>query len=110
MVLNRARFALFLKVLIRCLERSNQTSVLRQTRLVVLACIRGHKMGDPSFYPLDRSIEMRLKKLVDYNTWEKAKSYTKYYIRMKQQQAVARRYNQLVNNGLDFEPTRIEQI
>jgi acyl-CoA thioesterase len=77
-------------------------------------------MGDPSFYPLDESIEMRLKKLVDYNTWEKAKSYTKYYIRMKQQLAEASRYNQsyvqfsmnpmIGYNDPDLEPKRIEQI
>jgi hypothetical protein len=84
------KFALFLKVLIRYLEKTDQTSILRQVRLVVLACIRGHRMGDPTFMPLEESIEIRLKKLVNSSTWEQAKRYTIYYMRRSQTRVASR--------------------
>jgi hypothetical protein len=76
----RIEFAIFLKVLLRCLEISEQKSVERQSRLVVLACIRGLSRGDPSFYPLEDAIEYQLKRLVDERTWDKAKWYIQYYL------------------------------
>jgi hypothetical protein len=76
----RFEFALFLTVLLRCLGSSQQTSVERQARLVVLACIRG-----PSFYPLEDAIEYQLRRLVDGRTWDKAKWYTQYYLDNKRE-------------------------
>lgn len=76
----KAEFALFLKILMRCLEKSGQTFLMQQTRLTVLTCVRGCKIGDPTFCPLIGSIELRLKKLVGERIWEQAKDYTNYFL------------------------------
>jgi hypothetical protein len=79
----RIEFALFMTILIRCLEKSHQSSILRQARLVVLACIRSHKTGDINFDPLDEAIVHHLKKVVDEETWSQARRYTKFYLARK---------------------------
>jgi hypothetical protein len=80
-------FTLFLKVLLRCLEKSQQVFMLQQARLVVLTCIRGCKMGDSSFYPLIEAIELRLKKLVGHIIWQQAKLYTRFYLQRQRELA-----------------------
>lgn len=80
----RVEFALFLKIIIRCLERSKHYFLLRQARLVVKTCTIGHKMGDPNFSPLVDAVEMRLKKLVGDRIWKQARAYTKIYLKRKQ--------------------------
>ena len=77
----RVEFALFLKVLLRCLERSKEYFILQQARLVVMTCTRGHKMGDPSFHPLVEQIEIRLKKLVGDRIWKQARALTRFYLK-----------------------------
>jgi hypothetical protein len=81
---HRITFAVFLKVLIRCLERSNQTGVLNEARLIIRTCCRGHKLGDPSYTSLDRSIDRELRLLIDKTTWNRARRYTLYYLRQQQ--------------------------
>lgn len=76
----RVSFALFLKILLTHLEKSKQYLVLQQVRLVVMTCTKGHKMGDPSFHPLLDSIELRLRKLVDDDSWRKVQDYTQIYL------------------------------
>lgn len=76
----RVEFALLLKILFKCLEKSKQYFLLRQARLVVMTCTRGQKMGDPSFSPLSDAIEIRLKKLISNNVWRQAKNYTEIYL------------------------------
>ncbi|KAG7367352.1 hypothetical protein IV203_030023 [Nitzschia inconspicua] len=76
----RVEFALFLKVLLRCLGNAHPTSVQRQARLVVLACIRGHARGDPSFYPLEDVIEYQLRRIIDERIWDQAMRFTEFYL------------------------------
>jgi hypothetical protein len=85
LIRHRITFAVFIKVLIRCLELSNQTSVLNETRLIVRTCCRGHKIGDPTYASLERSIERDLRLLIDIETWNQARQYTLYYLRQQQQ-------------------------
>jgi hypothetical protein len=117
----RVEFALFLKVLLRCLKNSQQTSVLRQTRLVVFAFIRGHSRGDPAFDPLEKAIEFQLKRLIDEKTWDQAKRYTRYYLNTRQRRLAPSFYApnpfiQFVLPGnvnrdyLALGATRVEQI
>ena len=96
----RVEFALFLKIIIKCLEKSEQFFLLHQARLVVMTCTRGQKMGDPSFSPLSDAIEMRLKKLIsedknNKDVWRKAKNYTDIYLtrpRIQDAAAIRKRY------------------
>lgn len=83
----RVEFALFLKVLLRCLEKSKQYVLLQQARMAVMTCTNGYKMGNPSFSPLIDAIEIRLKKLVGDSIWTQARNYTKFYLRRKQYQS-----------------------
>ena len=94
----RVEFALFLKVLLRCLEKSNQSLLLQQARLVVVTCTRGNRMGDPSFSPLSSAIEMRLRKLIGDHEWQQAKNYTRFYQRRQE----VRRYRQVVASSNVF--------
>ena len=76
----KTEFALFLKVLLRCLEKVNQLFLMQQVRLTVLTCVRGSKIGDSSFYPLIEAIEIRVKKLVGSSMWEQAQTYTGWFL------------------------------
>jgi hypothetical protein len=116
----RIEFAIFLKVLIRCLENAHQESMLRQTRLVVMACIRGHDMGGTSFYSLEDAIELRLKRIVHAATFTQAKRYARYYLQRKMDHQARQFYApcpfvQIVptskdSKHLEFVVTRIAQI
>ena len=116
----RIEFAIFIKVLIRCLEYTHQEAILRQTKLIVMACIRGHELGDASYRPLEIAIEERLKRIVDRATWEQAHSYCKYYLSRKQGSRMAQGYDPSSSNGcaypkediepIPFQVTRIAQI
>jgi hypothetical protein len=82
---DRVEFALFLKVLLHCLERSKEYVLLEKARLVVMNCTRGYKTGDPNFSPLVEAIEIRLKKLVGDRIWKQAREYTRFYIARRHQ-------------------------
>jgi hypothetical protein len=94
----RIEFALFLKVLLRYLQKSNQFFLLEQTRLVVSSCTTGHRMGDPSCSRLVESIETRLRKLVGEQNWRLAKGLTRYYNMARHQQRHAVLGSNLLSN------------
>ena len=79
----RIAFAVFLKILLRCLEGIHQEATLRQSKLIVMACIREHEMGDPSCRPLEIAIEVRLRRIIDDTTWARAQTYSTYYLARK---------------------------
>lgn len=84
----RTEFALFLKVLLRYLEKTHQTATLRQTRLIVLACIQAHNTQSSNLatIPLQDYIEHHLKRLIDETTWDQVKLYTDYYLQWRERE------------------------
>ena len=88
-VRHRITFAIFLKVLIGILERTEQTTASNGARLVVRTCCRKHKVGDPRYRSLERSIERDLKSLIDKTTWTKARQYTLYFLRQQRKKHLA---------------------
>jgi hypothetical protein len=87
----RIQFLLFVKILCRYLEKQEQYLVLQQVRLAVMTfthCARGHGKSDDrstmtyaggEHLQVD-SIRVRLRKLVDDETWNHASNYTRFYL------------------------------
>jgi len=82
---NRVEFALFIKVLLRHLQRTRQYTLLQQCRLVIITCTRRMRMGDPDFIPISEAIERRLFDIVGKGNWKKAQAYTRYYIKREKE-------------------------
>lgn len=91
----RIELCIFVAVLTRYLKSTNQWSLLRQTRLLILASVRENRQGqeNSSFYPLENTIEDRLRHLIDTGTWEKVKMYTHDFIAREQQRTGSSDYS-----------------
>ncbi|CAB9504716.1 expressed unknown protein [Seminavis robusta] len=71
--LRRREFLLFVRVLIKCIEQSNNYKLTMQTKALVAECVKRNRMGDPHFTPLQDSMALRLRGLVGPQYWTKAK-------------------------------------
>jgi hypothetical protein len=80
----RTRFALFLRILLKRLERSGEKDLLQQAKRIVSICNKRHKMGDPKFAAFVDSMETALRKLVGEQHWIRCHSYMRYYVLKKQ--------------------------
>jgi hypothetical protein len=67
---NRARFVLFVKLLLDRLRDSGDIVLLEQAKLLVHHCTYRNRLGDPAYCPLAETTELRLRSLVGEFRWE----------------------------------------
>ena len=86
----RIRFALFIKVLFKLLDKNQVTSRLKdQARSIVLTCTRRNREGDPEYVNLTGMIEISLRGLVGDTLWKMAIDYTSFYISHRKSDALS---------------------
>jgi hypothetical protein len=88
----RVEFALFVKVLLKCLEDDQQYLMVQQSRRIIVTCTQRHRSGDPSFWPLMDSIMVRLRRLVGERYWRQAVNYTRFYVQRRSNQCQAKKF------------------
>ena len=76
----RLRFALFLKILFKRLQESDDKLLYVQAKMLVLSCSQRSRMGDMQYTPLVDAIEVRLRELVGEVHWRRAHGYMRYFI------------------------------
>ena len=78
--MERTRILLFIKILLRCLEKTNNAvNVICQVKAIVSMCVKRNKLNDDQFVPLGLVVETMLQELVDDSIWKEAKFYQEYY-------------------------------
>lgn len=58
---HKQKFIVFIKVLLKILERSNDLTMLYRAKTIVNQCTHRNRMGDASFMPLRDAIVIRLR-------------------------------------------------
>lgn len=76
---DRRDFLLFIRVLLKCIEKSDDYKLALQTRAMVKECVKRNRMKDEHFMPLQQSVECRLQGLVGLKVWSKARAYMNCY-------------------------------
>ena len=84
--IHRRHFLLFVRVLIKCIEQSQNYKLKLQAKAMVSECVKRNRMGDPHFSPLQESLELRLRGLVGPDYWNQAKDYMHCYHTARSQQ------------------------
>jgi hypothetical protein len=82
-LLEKRQFLIFIRILFKCIDRSNNPTLRLQAKEVVTDCTRRNRMGDSSCSPLQHAIACRLKEIVGDMHWNQAKIYTNYYCQQK---------------------------
>ena len=80
---NRAQFALFVKILLKQLARSQDDYLHQQACEVIATCTRRNRMGDIHFSPLEDVLEGHLHQLVGDQIWKKAELFQQIYLQQK---------------------------
>jgi hypothetical protein len=92
----RSNFLLFIRILFRCLEKSQDELLIEQAKLVVFNC-RMTEQPDQ----LRQSIQRELRDLVGMSTWHQAERLTIFYLR-KQQDAKSFNKDTISQPGLSI--------
>ena len=71
-VIERNNFLLFIKILFKTLEQSQEPETRSKAQRIVLECKRRSKQGDPKFNPLMEACERRLRVFVGEAVWRRA--------------------------------------
>jgi len=65
----REKFLLFVKVIFRYLEKSNNKRLHQQAKAIVFECTRRNRMGDSNYASLRDAVETRLRYLLGDDAW-----------------------------------------
>ena len=76
----RARFALFIKILFKHLDKEGEKTLLTEARTVVSTCSMRHRMRDPKFSSLIDSVEVPLRELVGEVHWRRSHAYLQHFL------------------------------
>ena len=79
----RTRILLFVKILLRCLEKRKMNNTSQIIKAIVSTCVKRNKSRDNQFVPLGKVLETMLKQVVDECIWDEAKSYQQHYYNKK---------------------------
>ena len=79
----REKFLLFIKILFRYLDRTDNPRLIQKAKLVVAECTRRNRMGDLNYTPLQSAVEARLRGTIGIEHWTRAKMYCDYYCQTK---------------------------
>ncbi|GKY98347.1 hypothetical protein MPSEU_000792300 [Mayamaea pseudoterrestris] len=74
------RFLIFIKILFKCLDKSDDPRLKPRAKAVVRECTRGNRMGDANYSPLQEAVEQRLRRHVGDLYWTRAKLYYDQYM------------------------------
>jgi hypothetical protein len=74
------RFLIFVKILFKCLEKSSDPCLKQCAKAVVTGCIRGNRLADNKYMPLQDAVERRLRRQVGERYWTRAKLYYDHYM------------------------------
>jgi hypothetical protein len=78
----KKRFAVFVKILFKELDRSGDRAELREmAKTIVLDCTRRNRLGDPAYRPLMDAIDRRLRRHVGESHWRRAHLYLQHYMK-----------------------------
>jgi hypothetical protein len=78
----KKRFLLFIKILFKSLDESEENSELRENaKSIISDCTRRNRLGDPDYDPLMDAVDRRLRRHVGEIHWRKAHVYMQHYIR-----------------------------
>jgi hypothetical protein len=81
-MIQKKRFAVFVKILFRELDRSDDSAELRGVaKAIVLDCTRRNRLGDPAYHPLMEAVDQRLRQHVGETHWRKAHLYLHHYMK-----------------------------
>jgi len=89
MLSEREHFVIFIKILFKCIEQSDDQNLRLKAKAIVNECTRRNRMGDSSYTPLQDAVERRLKKMVGELYWARAKLCFEHYCRRKGLRTVA---------------------
>ena len=70
---DRQSFLLFIKVLLKYLEKVPELNLRRQVKVIVAECVRRNRQGDQHFVPLPDAIELLVRKCVGEFHWTRAR-------------------------------------
>jgi len=65
----REKFLLFVKVIFRYLEKTNNQRLHQQAKAIVYECTRRNRMGDSNYASLRDAVEVRLRLLLGDDAW-----------------------------------------
>lgn len=78
----KRRFAVFVKILFRELDRSEDRAELRDiAKSIVLDCTHRNRLGDPAYQPLMEAVDQRLRRHVGEVYWRRAHLYLQHYMK-----------------------------
>ena len=79
----RARFVIFLKILLDSIQKSGDYHLHKQAKHTVAFCTQLNRMGDARFTPLVNTLEVCLRDLVGELHWRHAELQTRKYLAKK---------------------------
>uniref|UniRef100_A0A7S3P5H5 Uncharacterized protein n=1 Tax=Amphora coffeiformis TaxID=265554 RepID=A0A7S3P5H5_9STRA len=69
----RQQFLIFVKILLKYVERTNNPQLQRTAKAVVAECTRRNRMGDAEYMPLQAAVERHLRVSLGEVHWSRAK-------------------------------------
>jgi len=69
----RQQFVIFVKILLKYVERTNNPQLQRTAKAVVAECTRRNRMGDVDYMPLQAAVERQLRVSLGELHWSRAK-------------------------------------
>jgi hypothetical protein len=91
----RARFVVFLSILLERLHESGDFILEDRVKAIVLFCTQQNRMGDSKFTPLVDALELRLVVLVGEADWRVACIETRRYFALKKLYSMNERVTRL---------------
>jgi hypothetical protein len=91
----RARFVVFLSILLERLHESGDFVLEDRVKAIVLFCTQRNRMGDSKFMPLVDALELRLVVLVGEADWRVACIETRRYFALKKLYSMNERVTRL---------------
>ena len=81
----RKSFLVFVRILIKCIDRADDKFLSARVRKLVICCIRRFRSGEQAHgESLIENVETRLKMLVGKVYWKEARAFLKHYHQWKQ--------------------------
>lgn len=84
---DRSKFMVFVKVLLRYLDKLNNERLTQRTKQVIAECTRLHRNGALGYTSLSDALEFRLRSLIGDEHWNRAQNYCNFLIERKQRRA-----------------------
>jgi hypothetical protein len=102
----RKQFLVFIKILLKHLEKTSNESTRRAVQRILQECTLKNRQGDPNYQPLHLAAESRILPLVGPLHWNRSVQYLNLYLQKQAQARTTRHENALhaTNNNRDSPP------